>query len=81
MIKAEKELIKNKKTVAVYPLFGGYGIEIKDIRFDVNDYVQYVLPDGSVHEAIIKYNEAGESYFRFGNNRIMINECMRVGGI
>ena len=76
MTKQEKDIIRNKKTIAYY---SGYsGIEIKEIWHGINDAVVFVSEawagKGFVHRAKIHYGK--RPYFNFEGNRIYLDECI-----
>ena len=81
MTKQEKNQVLESETIAY---FSGYdGIEIKSIQYDINDYVIFVsgawTGKKQVHKSKIYYTVNDENiYFRYGNNRIPLNECIRV---
>ena len=79
MTKEEKLLYTEKKSVAYY---SGYnGVEIKEILYGIDDYVVFVSGvwngNSKLHKSKIHY-ESDRPYFRYGNQRIHWDECLRM---
>ena len=77
MTRQEKREYMEMPTVAVYS-FGLAGLEIKAIEYGIEDYVVFVAMEKTVHRTKICTPPSGTSYFRYGNLRIRLDECMRV---
>lgn len=78
MTKQEREVYIAKPTIA----YGG-GVEIKDILYDIEDYVVFTEPYLSyakpiVHKAKIKTTKDGRSYFFVNEQRVYLDECLRA---
>ena len=83
MTKNEKIEMYNKKSVAYYS--GLNGLEIKDIVYDINDYVVFTVNAWygknsykDVHKSKIYYSANGNDYFRYNGYTIPLNECIRM---
>lgn len=78
LTQAEKERYLKKPSVAGCTMFNYGGIEIKDITFGIEDYVIFVTSNdyGKLHTRKIYYM-GGRSYFRLGDMRIYLDECIR----
>ena len=73
----EKQKYMEMPTIAVYS-FGLAGLEIKAIEYGFDDYAIYIGTDNKVHRSKIYTAPSGQNYFRYGNNTICLDECMRV---
>ena len=73
---SKKEICANVQTIGVYEM-GLFGIEIKQVENDINDYVVFTDYKGAAHRAIIHY-ETERAYFNFMGHRIHLDECLRV---
>lgn len=76
MTKQEKEEVMDMPTVAVYSM-GYTGIEIKKIEYGIEDYIIFVDPENKVHRNKI-YTSSERFYFKWGQFRIYLDECIRV---
>ena len=85
MNKTDKIMYFNKKSVAYYS--GLYGLEIKDIIYDINDYVVFTVNAWygknsykDVHKAKIYYSNSNSkgAYLRYHGYTIPLNECIRT---
>lgn len=78
MTRAEKTYYCEIPTKAYISAFGG--IEIKDIIYDIEDYVVFIANawggTWSVHKAKIHYSD--DPYFMFKGVRLHFNEALRV---
>ena len=79
MTTSEEKAIFNKPTIAVYA-FGIEGLLIKDVIEGFSyDVVQYVTSfDGRLYTAKIYEDNDYRLYFKYGANKIYLDECMRV---
>jgi hypothetical protein len=82
MTKTEKQMYFNKQSIAYYS--GLNGLEIKEIVYDTNDYIIFVVncwygknSYKDVHKSKIYYSNNSD-YFRFNGYRILLNECIRM---
>lgn len=79
MTKNEKQVYKSMKTIAYFSGFDG--IEIKTIEYGIEDYIIYTsgawIGKSEVHKSKIYYTGTENDYFRYGNNHIRLNECIR----
>lgn len=79
MTKTEKQYYIDKSCTGYFSGYGG--IEIKDIRYGINDYCIFVAgawcSNKSAHKTRIDYNASGRAYFRYNGNRIYFDECLR----
>ena len=80
MTKQEKNQVLESETIAYFSGFGG--IEIKSIQYDIEDYVIFVsgawTGNKQAHKSKIYYSATDNDFFRYGNYRIPLNECIRV---
>ena len=83
MTKTEKQMYFNKPSVAYYS--GLNGLEIKEIIYDIDDYVIFIdnawngkSTYKNVHKSKIYYSNNDRDYFRFNGYRIPLNECLRM---
>lgn len=72
----KKEICANSQTIGVYAM-GLFGIEIKKVVHDVDDYVLFTDCKGYAHRARIHYETNG-AYFNFMGHRVRMSECIRV---
>ena len=74
-----REQYENSPSVAYNYGFGG--IEIKDILYDIDDYVVFVAgtltSNPKIHKSKI-YNNGDRAFFKYNGQRIYLDECMRV---
>ena len=74
-----REQYENSQSVAYF--YGFDGIEIKDILYDIDDYVVFAAGTLSSNPTIHKskiYNSDDRAYFKFHGSRIYLDDCMRV---
>lgn len=72
----KKEICAKNQTIGVYAM-GLFGIEIKKVIYDVDDYVLFTDCKGAAHRAVIHYDTKG-AYFNFMGHRVRMDECLRV---
>ena len=81
MTRAEMEVYKDKKPIAVYPMSNWGGVEILDVQYGIEDYAiaryNFGKAEDKVHRVKIKYS-ADSAYIRLDGNQIRLDECMRV---
>ena len=82
MKKSEKINALNAPAVAYYSGFGG--LEVKQIEYDINDYIIFIAGAWNgrrtAHRARIYYTLTGRAFFRYNDARIPLDECIRTGG-
>ena len=82
MTRPEKELYKDVKPVAVYPISSWGGIEILAIEHGYDDYVvyreNYGEPDESIHRVKIRTAASNRSFFIYNSTRIYLDQCFRI---
>ena len=82
MTRPEKELYKDAKPVAIYPIISWGGIEILAIEHGYDDYVvyreHYGEEDSEVHRVKIRTAASGRSFFIYNTTRIYLDQCLRV---
>lgn len=79
MTNREKQAVINARCIGYYSGFSG--IEIKAIENGIDDYIVFVAGTWygkkEVHRSRVYYTASGKAFFRFNNNRIPLDECIR----
>ena len=64
--------------IASYVISNNASINIIAIQYGINDYVIFKPSwDNKLHYSKIYYTAADNDYFRYGDKRIKLNECMK----
>lgn len=75
----KKSDYKNSKTIAAYGLCNTAALLIKEIIFDIEDYVIYETSyDNKIHKAKIYYSNDDQDYFIYNGTKILLSECLRI---
>ena len=74
MTKSEKQNYLNKKTIGYW--CDWRGVEVKDIKYGINDYAIIVIQEKSVHRVKIYYGI--REHIRIRGRRLYFDECLRV---
>lgn len=76
--------MKNKNVIARYAFYAFGGVAILGIEYGIDDKIKWAWEDtgaglGRVNTSKVKTDDAGESYFIAGGQRVPLAECLNVG--
>ena len=75
--------MKTKNVIARYAFYAFGGVAILDIEYGIEDKIKWACETatglGRVNTSKVRTDDAGESYFIAGGQRVPLAECLKVG--
>lgn len=77
--------MKTKNVIARYAFYAFGGVAVLGMEYGIEDKIKWAWEDasaglGRVNTSKVRTDDAGESYFIAGGQRVPLNECIRMEG-